>query len=258
MRTSFTLLAAFILTAPAVRAEDKPDYSDLARLIHSTLIPHVPREFEDRSDWGKMIPLQPNLRLPRVRRTIIPVGDRMEMPHGAWKRTKVWLDEPARDVQIRVTELRNTGKDKTRLGLEATIALHGERERQQWRNGLHLFDLTVQADAVVTVALDTEVTVTLNAGKFPPDLTVQPKVLQTRLELKSFDLKRIGPVLLGSKEARDLGEELKGSLQELLRQYEPQVTQKANEAIATGLKDGKAKLSADTLLKLNLPTQSKR
>jgi hypothetical protein len=246
-------LSVIFLTAPVVRADDKPDYSDLARLIHSTIIPKVPREFEDRSEWGKTIPLQPNLRLPRVRRTIIQVGDRMETPHGPWKRTKVWLDDPARDVQIRVTDLKKAEKDKSRLGLEATIALHGERERQQWRNGLQLFDLTVQADAVVTVTLDTEVTITLNAGKFPPDLSVQPKVLQTRLELKSFDLKRIGPVVLGNKEARDLGEELKGSLQELLRQYEPQLTQKANEAIATGLKDGKAKLSAGTLLKLNLP-----
>ena len=103
-----------------------------------------------------------------------------------------------------------------------------------------------------------EVAVTINAGKFPPEVTVQPKVLQSRVELKRFELNRLGPVLLGNKEAHDLGDELKGSLQELLKQYEPQVTEKANEAIAQGLKDGKAKLSAETLLKLNLPAEPKR
>lgn len=258
MRTWTLTLGMILLAAPAARAEDKPEYTDLARLIHSTLVPQVPRQYEDRTDWGKTIPLQANLRLPRVRRTIIQVGDRMETPHGPWKRTKVWLDDPARDLQVRVVELRNAGKDKARLALEATINLHGERERQGWRNGLMLLDLTVQADAVVTVALDAEVTISINSKKFPPEVTVEPKVLQSRLELKRFDLNRIGPVLLGNKEARDLGEELRGALQELLKQYEPQVTQKANEAIAQGLKDGKAKLSPQTLLKLNILAEPKR
>jgi hypothetical protein len=105
--------------------------------------------------------------------------------------------------------------------------------------------------------LETEVKITANLKKFPPELNVVPKVLQTKLSLKQFDLHRVGPVAFGEKEARELGEELRGTLQELIRQYEDQVTQRLNEAIAKGIKENKGKLSPATLNKLNLPEAPK-
>ena len=39
---------------------------------------------------------------------------------------------------------------------------------------------------------------------FPPEISVVPKVLATKLALKQFDLHRVGPVAFGEKEARDL------------------------------------------------------
>jgi deoxyhypusine synthase len=84
---------------------------------------------------------------------------------------------------------------------------------------------------------------------------VTPKVMDTKLELKRFDLNRVGPVLLGTEEAREMGEELRGFLQDLMKRHETQVTEKLNEAIAKAVKEGKTKLSATTLLKLNLPKE---
>ncbi len=246
------VLTLLLLAIPVARADDKPDHSDIAKLIHNVMVPLVPKEFEDKSDWGKTAPLPPNLRLPRARRTLIMVDGRLEAPEGGWKRTKLTLDDPARNVQIRVTELSRIDKERTRLGVEVTVSLHGERERLQWARGIRLLGITVEADAVIVANLETELTIKFTPGKFPPEINVTPKVLQTKLELKQFDLNRLGPVQLGNKEARDLGDELKGSLQDLMRQYEPQATAKLNEAIAKGLKDGKAKLSAASLLKLNL------
>ena len=250
----YTPLAFLFLITSTVRAEEpKSDYPDLARLIHNMVVPLLPRQFEDKSsNWGMTAPLPPNLRLPRVRRTVVMVDGRLEAPEGAWKRTKVWLDDPAKALQLRVTELRPLNREKTRLVLEATIALHGERERQQWVRGLMLLNPIVQADAVIAATFEMDLAIKLTPKTFPPDISVKPKVVSTKLELKQFDLNRIGPVLLGNKEARDLGEELKGSLQDLMKQYEPEVTARLNEAIAKGLKDGQAKLSTATLLKLNL------
>ena len=68
-----------------------------------------------------------------------------------------------------------------------------------------------------------------------------------------FDLNRVGPVLLGGKEARDLGEDLKTTMEGMLKQYEMPATEKLNAALAKALKDGRGGLSAATLLKLNLP-----
>src|SRR5439155_14398616 len=122
-------------------------------------------------------------------------------PEGAWKRTKVLFDEPAKNVQVRVTELTRLDKERTRLGTEFTISLHGERERLQWARGIRLLDLTVEADAVIIAQVETELTIKFTPGTFPPEVSVAPKVIGTKLTLKQFDLNRIGPVLLGNKEA---------------------------------------------------------
>jgi hypothetical protein len=250
--------ALFVFTVPTLGADEEKGHADLARLIESIVLPQVPRMHEDHSGWGKTAPVTNEVRLPRVRRTVVKVGDRMEWPHGAWKRNKVWIDDPARDIQIRVTNLQRVDKDRTRVGLEVTGAIHGEREHQQWVKGLRLLGLTVQADAVLTAHLDAEVTVAVDAKKFPPDISVSPKVIETKLELKKFDLNRVGVVQFGQKEASELGEELRGFIQDLLKQNEQEVTTKLNEAIAKGLKDGKAKLSPATLLKLNPPKEERR
>src|SRR5439155_2362299 len=125
-------LLSLLMTAPLARAEDKSPNDNLARTIHSLIVPQIPKQHEDRSAWGQTIPIPPDLRRPGLRRTMIKVGDRMELPQGPWSRTKVWFDDPARDVEIRVVEKRKLDDGKTRLVREATIRLHGERQRQQW------------------------------------------------------------------------------------------------------------------------------
>src|SRR5438067_919872 len=99
------VLALLLLAVPMARGQEKSDHSDLAKLIHNLVIPLVPKDFEDKSDWGRTGPLPANVRLPRARRVVIMVDGRLEAPEGAWKRTKVTFDDPARNVQIRVTDL---------------------------------------------------------------------------------------------------------------------------------------------------------
>ena len=77
---------------------------------------------------------------------------------------------------------------------------NGETARKPIR---HFRDLEVYQNALATGLRVYEL-----SKKFPPEVTVKPRVLQSRLELKRFDLNRIGPVQLGNKEASDLGEEL--------------------------------------------------
>src|SRR5207253_820622 len=117
------------------RPGEKPPHADLARRIHQAVVAKMPRQYEDLSEWGKTIPPPPALRFPRLRRTVVRVGDRYELPHGSWKRTRVWVHDPARDLRIAVPEVRKVGKDTTRLRVEATVAVQGERERKEWVRG---------------------------------------------------------------------------------------------------------------------------
>lgn len=232
-------LAAFVAclaSGAAARAEEKPAYADLARRIKEAVVAKMPRQYEDLSGWGKTIPPPPAVRFPRLKRTLVRVGDRYEVPHGTWKRTRVWVHDPARDLFIEVRDAQKVGKNTSRLRVEATVALQGERERKEWVNGVQLLGVTARADAVVTVGLDVDVTVTLNTDRLPPELNVDAKVVDAKLALRDFNVRRVGPVLV---EAPELNEELRAAIQERMRAYEPHVRDYANRAIVGSVKSGK-------------------
>ena len=78
---------------------------------------------------------------------------------------------------------------------------------------------------------------TVNFKKLPPEVHVEPAVVAVQLALKEFKVRRVGPVLV--LEQGELGEELKRSLQERMKTYEPQVKEYANRALAEALKTNK-------------------
>src|SRR5438105_14771722 len=102
------ILAATALGLPlAVIAGDAPakdDYADLSRLIHRMVLKKVPREYEERFNWGSTVPVPDKLPLPNLR-TYLKVGDRLEVPHGAWKRIRVKLNDP-KDFKVKVKEFK--------------------------------------------------------------------------------------------------------------------------------------------------------
>jgi hypothetical protein len=165
----------------------------------------------------------------------------LELPHGTWKRTKVWIDDPDRDLRIAVPSIRLMGKT-TRLRVETTAALRCVRERQDWIRGVRLLAVTAEADTVVQVGLDVDVTLAFDPAKPLDGLKVEAKVTQVQLDLKEFNLRRVGPVVF--HEQGPLGEELKAAIQERLVALEPKVKDYANRAIAEGLKNGKDLLPA--------------
>jgi hypothetical protein len=210
--------------------------------VHRTVVANVPRKYEDLSEWGATIPAPAVVRFPRLKRTVIKVGDRYEVPHGTWKRTKVWIEDPAKDLRIRAPEVRRVGKTTTRLRVEATAAVRAERERRQWVNGVLVVGVTADADAVVAVGLDLDVTLAFDPTRPLAGMKFGVKVAGVRIDLKEFDLRRVGPVVLPEHSA--LGEELKGKVQAHLRTLEPRIRDEANRAIGVRVAGEKALPSA--------------
>jgi hypothetical protein len=217
-------------SAPGGEATEMPE---LARMIQKAVVDQLPKQFEDRSEWGATAlpparPIAPRLRARAE------AANGQELPHGLWRRTSLWFDDPAKDVRIRVFKLPPGNGKLMRLRIEATAALHGERQRQRWRYGAKLFDITARADAVVGVTLDCDVTTSLDASKLPPTLRVEAEVDRVRLSLREFNLLRVGNLLQGP-DALAVGDELKGALEDLLRSREPEVKDFANRMIAKGI-----------------------
>ncbi|OAI47792.1 hypothetical protein AYO44_08830 [Planctomycetaceae bacterium SCGC AG-212-F19] len=237
------------------RTDEKAKYAELSQLLQQTVVAHIPKQIDDFSDWNKTIPVTPGgLRLPGAKRTVLKVGDKDEWPNGTWKRTKIWFDDPAKDIRVKVKDFRKDEGKPYQVQIEAKVTLHGERERQQWTKGILLLAVTAQADAVVTITLDCEASAAFNIAKLPPELQIAPKVVDTRLTLNQFQLNNVANVIRGEL-ARELGNELQGTIQGMMHAREPQMTEFANKAIAKSLKDGKVAVSAAMLLKVPMPSK---
>jgi hypothetical protein len=249
-----TLIALFL--AVGARAGEEDEYAELSQFIQKAVVSKIPKRFEDDSDWGKTIP-DPG-KLKGKRRVRVKVGGREELPNGLWTRTRVWFDDPAKDVRVRLTGLKSLDAKNVRLSLEAVISFHAEQERQRWRKGLRLLGFTVAADATVVARIDCDVAIALKVDKFPPEADVTPKVVACDPELKEFRLNRVGNVVLEGDTARDVGEELKGFLQTFLRAHQAEIRDRANQAIDQALREGKENIPAVMLLKFASKLKSKR
>ena len=234
-------------------SKSKPDYAEFSKLIHKMATARAPRYVEDNSGWGQTVPIPPDLRLPRLR-TTVKVGNRLELPDGLWRKVRVSLKDPDKDIKIQVVDFKNLDSKKFRLALDVAAAVSTTVEAQQWQKGLLLAGFNAQADVTVGVFLECDVGVTLAAVKFPPELKVEPTITTLKTELKNFDLRevtlrRLGKLLEGEK-AKEIGNQYKGILQDVMRAFEPLIKDQANQAIAQSLKEGKGTVSADAIFKI--------
>jgi hypothetical protein len=240
----------------APSASGKKDYTALSRLLHKIVVSQLPEVFQDDTGWGRTIPLPERLRLMRLRKVIL-VNGQPEVPHGNWRKVRVKLDDPNRDLKIQVRDLHPVDKSTYHLTVEVEAALRAALEMQQWQKGLLLLNVAGQADARVGMILDCDVVLSLKSAGLAPEVKVEPRLTGLKLELKDFDLRqvearRLGAVLEGEA-LREVGNDYRGVLQDLLRAAEPSVKEYANQAIAHSLREGKGTFSAAALLKALAP-----
>jgi hypothetical protein len=244
-----------LVAAPAAPAAppDEAATADLARLLHKVIVAKLPPAFEDASGWGHTVPVPERMRFPRLKRTIVRVGDHDELPDGPWRKVRLRLEDPNRDVQVRVPSFKRVEGMTYRVVVEVDAAARAEADVQRWRNGVELADLTGRADVLLNIRVECDVTGRL-AGK---GLVLEPVVNDVKLNLKEFTPRQVtfhrtGVVLAGDR-VKAAGEDLKGPIQEMLRSIEPDVKRRAGEALARAMKEGKQPLPPAEVLKAIAP-----
>src|SRR5579864_1855482 len=151
------LLAAAVLAVPfaaladdKVPAKDAPakdEYAELSKLIHKMVLKQVPRQHEEKFDWGTSIPVPPKLILRGAPRTFVKVGDTKQLAHGNWKRIVVKLEDE-KNLKIKVKEFKKLDKNY-RVVLDAEARVRCDGEMNQWLRGLLLLKVTGEADATI-------------------------------------------------------------------------------------------------------------
>lgn len=251
---SIAIFAGLPFALSAQDAETRPDFAAFSKLIHKTVVKELPKEFTDDTGWGQTIPVPPKLPLPNLR-TYLKKGNEVVLPHGAWQRFKGKVEEPDKNLKIAVKEFQKTADGKKyRLAAEVDVAIVCHGEWQLWQKGLLLVGAESSADASFKAEVFCEVGVTLNIKKFPPELGIEPKITDLKLNLVDFNF-RHEPIIKG--EAGDqIRRDLKELLRSLVKQSEGAVKDYANEAIEKSLKEGKGRISAGTIME-TLPPPKK-
>src|SRR6185369_16343842 len=116
-------------------------------------------------------------------------------------------------------------------------------EIQQWLNGLMLVGVNGRAKATIKVDLDCDVGLMLNVAKFPPEVSVEPKIAKTKIEVRELEVFNPGTARRPDL-AQNLNNEIKNFVQGMVQDAEPRVQDEANRAIAQALREGKGTFSA--------------
>jgi hypothetical protein len=243
------------------KADPKKDYADFSRLIHRMVVKELPKEIEDKSGWGQIVPLTEPVRFPNLPRAKVRKGDKEGYPHGLWKKFKVRIPNPEKDLKIDVREFSKLDPKTLRVVVDTEAAVSGDGEVQNWQKGLPLGGASAQADAVIGLHMVFDVGVTLVVKKFPPDVIVEPKLAELQIDLKEFNLNRVANPRTGlaieGETAKGFGNDMKDMLRGLIKNFEPDIKSRANEAISQALKEGKGNISAGALLKMAPPAKPK-
>jgi len=195
-----------------------------ARLIADA----IPREYERSKDWGRTRHITTGLRSSGnffdfdIHRRKSPVN------HGVWKKYRVTLVEPAKNLVVRIDNLRTTAPGRLALTLLVTAKLHGWARAKVYDRGIHLIALETEADTTVRLWLDTEITIESASTKsYLPGIAIRPVVTAARLYLDDFRLTRISD--LRGALAHELGDALRHVIQEELSG--PKLVAKLNHSI---------------------------
>ena len=185
---AFSLLAADDQPAPPV--EPFTPSPEFQQLITRLAREHLPDKYEKTKNWGKTTRVfdgwkweRDGLRL-ETRRRFKDAND------GAWRKYSIRLLDPEHKFEIRVANLRQ--RDSLAVCDVTVIAAARVWGRHtQWENGVQLISLSAEADARLRLRAELAVALKLDGAKWPPDVSLEPRVTKADLDILEFKLRRI-------------------------------------------------------------------
>lgn len=199
-------------------------------LLRELVLNALPAEYENTKQWGQTkrvwdgVDLSlDGLRLDTKRRW-------RDVNHGTWKRYKAWLISPHETFDFAIENIRPTEDGRAAFDVVVIAQLGTFARLSEWRRGVQLISVGVDAEAVVRLQLTCAARLRLEFRHLLPDIVIEPEVTAADLRLVRFDLQRIsdlhGPLV------KELGESLHDVLQDEINERRPRLVAQANRQIA--------------------------
>jgi hypothetical protein len=261
-RAPESVLKAFaflVVAAAAVRASASPALSTLtgvtpemvAQLVTPLIADAVPREFEGKKDWGKTKKVTTGLRSEGNFFRFDIHSKRSEVNDGVWKKYRVTLVDPDKNLELRIDNMHRLDSGKYVLTLFVAAKVHGWARAVVYEHGVHVISLEAEGDTAIRLWVDAEVGVeSVESSTIIPGVGLRPVVTDARLKFDDFKLTRISDVR--GVVAKELGDLLRKELQKKLSG--PKLVDRFNHALQKHPE--RLRLSPDMLLGKSSPKKA--
>ena len=252
------VFAIALLTTGSLRAQAPPllpaDSGDIASLVQrgsarellrQLIIDAIPERYENTKRWGQTKKVWDGVDVSFYRLRLKTKRKWREANHGTWKRYEARLIDPQQTFDVRVENIRPTESDRVAFDIHVDARLATFGRLSEWQLGLQLFSFGVDADATVRLQMTCEARLRLDFKHLVPDILIEPEITDASLQLVDFDLKRISD--LRGPGVRELGDSLRGVLQDEINKRRPKLVAQANRQIEK--KRDKLRLSVSDLAK---------
>jgi hypothetical protein len=255
-KSALAIVAFLFVVAVVVKAMAGPSLATLtgitpemiAQLVTPLISEAVPREFEGQKDWGKTKVVTTGVRSEGNFFRFDIHSKKEEVNDGIWKKYRVTLVEPEKNLQIRIDDMHRLESGKYALTLFVAAKVHGWARAVVYEHGVHVISLEAEGDTAIRLWVDAEVGVeTVESSTFIPGLQLQPVVTDARLKFDDFKLTRISDVR--GAVAKELGDLLRKEMQKKLSG--PKLVDRFNHALQKHPE--RLRLSPDMLLGKSSP-----
>lgn len=227
MKAVFISLLAVLVLLPVSREANgqAPAVSNefLAATLSELVRDALPREYERRKDWGDTKRITTGLKSSGEIWKLRIHRRKKHVNHGTWKLYRVRLIEPEERLRVEVQDLRSLEGGGVGLQIVVDADLAGWGQLRQYNRGVHLLTLTAEGTSRLRLVVDGEVRLRVTTT----GVAIDPRVTAARLDLRDFDLHRLGEV--EGRLVHELGKGMKRLVEDQLES--DKLTAKLNRAI---------------------------
>src|SRR4051812_6508784 len=215
----------------------------VAGIVSPLIAEAIPREYEGSKDWGKTKRVTTGVRSEGnffrfdMHRKLEEVND------GVWKKYKLRLVEPDKNLTVRIENLRALDSGGYALTLFVAAKVHGWARATVYEHGVHVVSLEAEGDTSIRLSIDAEVGVeSVPSSLLIPGVELHPNVTDAKLTFDDFRVTRISNVK--GTIAKEIGELFEHALKTQLAG--PKLAAKINHSLEKHPE--KLRLSPDMLL----------
>jgi hypothetical protein len=169
-------------------------------------------------------------------------GDKEE---GEWTRFQAFALNPARDLQLTLTDLRFPEQGKMTFDLNMSLPVRFLFERQIRKAGVKLYKGTVKARLRLALTMHCEANAGLEKGSLLPTLVFRLRATAAQVAYDQFVLEHIAG--FGGEAAREVGKLVRKAIHQWKPSIERELLARANAALCKAADTGEIRLGLDGL-----------